>query len=52
MWPNLQFPADLITFTEEIFNICLPGDTGVPELQYSSFNSAVTFLKYFSLPIS
>ena len=20
MWPNLQFPADLVTFTEEIFN--------------------------------
>ena len=24
----------------------LPGDTGVPELQYSIFNSAVTFKKY------
>ena len=23
--------------------LCLPGDTGVPKLQYSSFNSAVTF---------
>ena len=20
MWPNLQFPADLVTFTEEVFN--------------------------------
>ena len=20
MWPNLQFPADLVTFTEEILN--------------------------------
>ena len=20
MWPNPQFPADLVTFTEEIFN--------------------------------
>ena len=20
MWPNLQFPADLVTFTEEIHN--------------------------------
>ena len=20
MWPNLLFPADLVTFTEEIFN--------------------------------
>ena len=20
MWPNLRFPADLVTFTEEIFN--------------------------------
>ena len=20
MWPNLQFPADLVTFTEEIIN--------------------------------
>ena len=21
MWPNLQFPADLVTFAEEILNI-------------------------------
>ena len=23
MWPNPQFPADLVTFTEEIFNVKL-----------------------------
>ena len=31
-----------------ILNLCLPGDTGVPELQYSSFNSVLTYLKCFT----
>ena len=31
-----------------LLTLCLPGDNGVPELQYSNFNSAVTFLEYFT----
>ena len=28
---------------KKILTVCLPGDVGVPELQYSSCNSAETF---------
>ena len=34
MWPNLQFPADLVTFTEEILNgkhhFCAVSECRVP----------------------
>ena len=32
-------------------SVCLPGSSGLPERQYSSFNSAVSFLKFFYLSV-
>ena len=48
-WPG----CDVINFEINFIflNLCLPGDTSVTELQYSSFHSAVTFLKYFTYVI-
>ena len=34
MWPNPQFPADLVTFTEEILNEKLHFLSSVKSLQY------------------
>ena len=31
-----------------LLTLCLPGDIGVPVLQYTSFTSAVNFLEYFT----
>ena len=39
----LELEKDFIELKERELTLCLPRDTGVPELQYSSFNSAVTF---------
>ena len=43
----MEIPHEFLMSTPgnstSFLTICLPGDTGVPELQYSSFNSAVTF---------
>ena len=39
----LELEKDFIELEDRELTPCLPRDTGVPELQYSSFNSAVTF---------
>ena len=33
----------LLHLLNQALNLCLPGDTGALELQYSSFNLALTF---------
>ena len=52
MWPNLQFPADLVTFTEEILNGNLIFYAVIFEIitfEFSNVQSLMQKWKYFNL---
>ena len=54
MWPNLQFPVDLVTFTEEILNVKIHFLCSVRYFQgpsYATCHSTVFFINPFSTKV-
>ena len=57
MWPNPQFPADLVTFTEEILNgklhfLCSGGKSKVFSISTSSIDFRISNLDMKTLKTS
>ena len=49
MWGNLQFPADLVTFTEEILQSLIKGWRQIDEIKQNRFSYGMFYSWFFAI---